>query len=83
MNKILQRITSLQDSEKIRSTQLRKYCVTVSHIADLTDKDLRWLAEHLGHNLDIHREYYTLRESTWSCQKYLRLLHWMKVMLST
>ena len=74
MNKVLQSIPDLQDSERIRSTQLRKYCATVSQIADLTENDLRWLAEHLGHNLDVHREYYRLRESTVELSKVSRLL---------
>ena len=30
----------------------------------MSDGDLRWLADHMGHNIDIHREFYRLREST-------------------
>ena len=45
------------------SDQLNKYCVTVTQIADLSEDDLRWLADHMGHDLNVHREFYGLRES--------------------
>ena len=74
LNSILEKIENLEDASRIRSTQLRKYTATVSQIADLSENDLRWLAEHLGHNLDVHREYYRLRESTVELSKVSRLL---------
>ena len=70
----MKKIKNLKFPESIRSTELRKYCVTVSQIADLSESDLQWLAEHLGHNLDVQREYYRLRESTVEPSKFLRLL---------
>ena len=33
-----------------------KYIATVSQVLDLEDKELDWLAGHLGHDLLIHRE---------------------------
>ena len=74
LNSVLKKVTDLEFPERIRSTELRKYCATVCQIADLTDTDLRWLAEHMGHNLDVHREFYRLRESTVELTKALRLL---------
>ena len=35
---------------------------------------VRWLTEHLAYNLDVHREYYRLRESTVELTKVSRLL---------
>ena len=35
---------------------------------------MRWLADHLGHNLDVHREFYRLKESTVELSKVSRLL---------
>ena len=65
-------VSQLQYPKSIKSTQLRKYCATVTQITDLDEKKLRWLADHLGHNLDVHRKYYRLKESTiqLSYQKY-------------
>ena len=74
MRKILDKVVDLNSPERIRSTELRKYCATVSQIADLSEGDLRWLADHLGHNLDVHREYYRLRDSTIELSKVSRLL---------
>ena len=74
LNNVLKTVGDLEYPERVRSTELRKYCATVSQIADLGENDLRWLAEHLGHNLDVHREYYRLRESTVELSKVSRLL---------
>ena len=68
------KIENIKFSERKRSTELQKYCATVSHVADLSENNLRWLAEHLGHNLDVHREYYRLRESTVELTKVSRFL---------
>ena len=35
---------------------------------------IRWLTEHLAYNLDVHREYYRLRESTVELIEVSRLL---------
>ena len=74
MVKVLDQIEGLISPERIRSTELRKYCATVTQIADLSDGDLRWLADHMGHNIDIHREFYRLRESTVELTKVSRIL---------
>ena len=74
INNVLKKIKNLKYPERIRSTELQKYCAAVSPIADLSETDVRWLAEHLGHNLDVHREYYRLRESTVELTKVSRLL---------
>ena len=72
LNKILDVIPDLKHTDRICSTELRKYCATVSQVADLSENDFRWLAEHLGH--DLNREYYRLRESTVELAKVSRLL---------
>ena len=74
MLKVLNCIKDLKNPERIRSTELRKYCATVTQIADLTEGDLQWLADHLGHDLNVHREFYRLRESTVELTKVARLL---------
>ena len=70
----MRKIKNLKFPEHIRSTELRKYRATVSEIADLSKTDLRWLTEHLAYNLDVHREYYRLQESTVELTKVSRLL---------
>ena len=56
MRTTLSQVEGLQYPERIQSTELSMYCATVSQIADLTDGDLRWFAEHLEHNLDVHKD---------------------------
>ena len=35
---------------------------------------MRWLADHVGHNLDVHRNYYRLEDSTVELSKLARVL---------
>ena len=35
---------------------------------------MRWLADHIGHNLNVHRNYYRLKDSTVELSKVARLL---------
>ena len=60
--KVLNAITELKHPERIRSTELRKYCATASQLADLSETHLRWFAE-----------YYRLRESTVELTEVARL----------
>ena len=54
----------LKQPDLITSTHLRKYVATVSQVLDLQEKELDWLARHMGHDIRVHREYYRLHEST-------------------
>eukprot|EP00794_Sanderia_malayensis_P021033 gene21033-23086_t len=60
--------------ELIKSTKLRKYVATVSQIIDLNNSELEWLANHMGHDISVHREYYRLHDSTLELSKVSRLL---------
>ena len=51
---MLNAITELKHPERIRSTELRKYCATASQLADLSETHLRWFADHMEHNMDVH-----------------------------
>ena len=74
MRKVVGLVIGLKYPDRIKSTELRKYAATVSQIADLDETNLRWLADHLGHDLSVHREYYRLRDSTIELAKVSRLL---------
>ena len=64
----------IQKPEAIKSIKLRKYVATVSQIISLDDRELDWLARHLGHDIKVHREYYRLQDSTLELAKVSRLL---------
>lgn len=65
---------NLKNPEAITSTRLRKYIATVSQVLDLEDKELDWLARHMGHDIRVHREYYRLHESTIELAKVSKIL---------
>ena len=65
---------NLKDASSIKSTKLRKYVATVSQIIDLEGNELEWLAQHMGHDINIHRNNYTLHESTLELAKVSKLL---------
>eukprot|EP00794_Sanderia_malayensis_P021147 gene21147-23224_t len=64
----------LMSPNLIKSTKLRKYIATVSQIIDLNSSELEWLANHMGHDISVHREYYRLHDSTLELSKVSRLL---------
>lgn len=60
--------------EYLRSTQLRKQVATTSQILNLKNNELDQLADFLGHNINVHREYYRLPEATIQVTKISKLL---------
>eukprot|EP00057_Strongylocentrotus_purpuratus_P015041 XP_011669515.1 PREDICTED: uncharacterized protein LOC100890715 isoform X2 [Strongylocentrotus purpuratus] len=58
----------------IRTTKMRKYCGTVSQILNLSESQLDWLADHMGHDIRVHREFYRLNESTIELAKVAKLM---------
>ena len=57
-------MVDLQQPDVITSNNLRKYAATVSQLVEMDDNELGWLARHLGHDINVHREFYRLQEST-------------------
>ena len=58
----------------ISSTRLCKYIATVCQVFDLKEGEMQWLANHMGHELHIHRDFYRLNESTIEIAKVSRIL---------
>ena len=74
MAELIKHVDTLQMPDLIKSTKLRKYVATVAQIIDLERNELEWLANHLGHNLDVHKQYYRLSDSAVELAKVSRLL---------
>ncbi|KAL1246784.1 hypothetical protein QQF64_034846 [Cirrhinus molitorella] len=53
-----------EDPQNLRSTNLRKQIATISQVINLKDNELDQLADFLGHDIRVHREYYRLPPST-------------------
>ena len=60
--------------ENISSARLRKYIATVCQVFDLKEGEMQWLANHMGHELHIHRDFYRPHESTVEIAKVSRIL---------
>ena len=80
----LRAYAGLDNADSIRSTKLRKHVATASQILALKDHQLETLADIMGHDLRVHREYYqlpdTVQRVTKLSQLFLSLENWMSWM---
>ena len=60
--------------KSLTSTRLRKHAATLSTVLNMTDTEMDQLANFLGHDIRIHREYYRLPEKTLQLAKISKLL---------
>ncbi|RXN18928.1 hypothetical protein ROHU_025933 [Labeo rohita] len=58
----------------LKSTQLRKQVATMSQILNLKDNELDQLANILGHDIRVHKDYYRLPDATIEIAKISKLL---------
>ena len=65
---------NLKNPKAITSTHLRKHIATVCKVLHLEEKELDWLAWHMGCDIRILREYYRLHESTTELAKVSKIL---------
>lgn len=63
-----------KNPEHLRSTHLRKHVATLSQILNLKDNELDQLANFLGHDIRVHRDFYRLPEATIEIAKISKLL---------
>ncbi|MEQ2213847.1 hypothetical protein XENOCAPTIV_022090, partial [Xenoophorus captivus] len=60
--------------EYLRSTKLRKEIATTSQILNLKKNELDQLADFMGHDIAVHRQFYRLSEPTVQHAKISKLL---------
>ncbi|XP_022108009.1 uncharacterized protein LOC110988616 [Acanthaster planci] len=63
----------LDNASSIRSIKLRKHVATASQILALKEHQLETLANFMGHDLRVHREYYQLPDTVQRVTKLSRL----------
>ena len=63
-----------EQPELLTSTSLRKQIATMSQILNLKDHELDALADFLGHDIRVHRQFYRLSEDTIQVAKISKLL---------
>ena len=64
--------------DAITSTGLRRHIATLSQVLALRDNELDMLANFLGHDIRVHREFYRLPEATMQVAKISKLLMCME-----
>ena len=60
--------------QSLRSTALRKHVATLSQVLNLKDNELDILAQFMGHDIRVHREYYRLPSNILQSAKVAKLL---------
>jgi len=58
----------------LRSTKLRKHVATISQVINLKNNELDVLAQFLGHNIKVHRDYYRLPSDVLQTAKIAKIL---------
>ncbi|XP_073727924.1 uncharacterized protein [Misgurnus anguillicaudatus] len=64
----------IKNPEALSSTRLRKHIATMSKILNLDENEADQLADFLGHDIRIHRQYYRLPEGTLQLAKMSKVL---------
>ncbi|TDH15908.1 hypothetical protein EPR50_G00014460 [Perca flavescens] len=60
--------------EALSSTKLRKHVATMSKVLNLRDNEMDDLADFLGHDIRVHRQFYRLPEGTLQLAKISKVL---------
>ncbi|KAL6467410.1 hypothetical protein MHYP_G00252140 [Metynnis hypsauchen] len=63
-----------KNPKALSSTKLRKHIATLSNVLNLSNTELDQLADFLGHDVRVHRDYYRLPEGTLQLAKISKIL---------
>ncbi|KAK7907330.1 hypothetical protein WMY93_015942 [Mugilogobius chulae] len=63
-----------KNPESLTSTKLRKQTATLSQVLHLSNTELNQLADFLGHDVRVHRQFYRLPEGTLQLAKVSKIL---------
>ncbi|CAL9706769.1 unnamed protein product [Knipowitschia caucasica] len=68
------RVCGAENPHSLTSTKLRKQTATLSQVLNLTNTELDQLADFLGHDVRVHRQFYRLPEGTLQLAKISKVL---------
>lgn len=74
MRNVTEKCPDLSDPKSIRTRTIRTYTATTSQILNMTNDELKMLADHMGHNINIHTDIYRLQTSLIEKTKVAKLL---------
>jgi hypothetical protein len=77
-HQILNKLSKQFGVKNCNSTALRKYLATTVQALSLKDSELDYVANHLGHDIRIHRQFYRMDDATIELAKISKLLHLSK-----
>ncbi|XP_071840335.1 uncharacterized protein [Apostichopus japonicus] len=63
-----------KNPDRLTATNLRKHLATLSQILNLSNTELEQLANHLGHDVTVHKQYYRLPQDVIFLAKVSKLL---------
>lgn len=67
-------VCGAKSPESLTSTKLRKQTATLSQVLNLSNTELDQLADFLGHDIRVHRQFYRLPEGTIQLAKISKIL---------
>lgn len=70
--------SNVKNPDQMKSTALRKHIATISQVINLKDNELDVLADFMGHDIRVHRNFYRLPEATFQAAKIAKLLMGME-----
>ena len=65
---------NLKKPELITSTRIRKELATTLQLLDMNEAELTWVTNHLGHSVNVHKQWYRQEESTMELTKVAKIL---------
>ena len=64
----------MEKPKLITPTRTRKYISTIMQLLDITEGELTWITNHMGHTNDIHRGWYRKEDSMVELTKVAKVL---------
>ena len=65
---------NLAKPDLVTSTKVRKHMATILQLLDINSAELTWITDHLGHSIDVHKNWYRQEESTIEVTKVAKIL---------
>ena len=65
---------ALEKPKLVTPTRTRKHIACMMQLLDITEAELSWITDHMGHTKDIHKSWYRKEDSTLELTKVARAL---------